>query len=272
MRLITLKPATSHSGEEVRLDIYLQEASEKLYIKSRPMVLICPGGGYEWTSDREADPIAFEFLAMGYHAAVLRYSVAPARYPTALQELAFSVAHIRENAKAYHVDAENIYVLGCSAGGHLAATLGIKWNDPELLDAIDKESDAVKPNGLILCYPVITSGEFAHHGSFRNLLGDQYEACHERLSIEKQIGEQMPPAFIWHTYADESVPVENSLLLADALRKNHIPFEMHLFEKGEHGLSLANKLTAEPAGDRLEESCMPWIDLCHTWLKGKCGF
>ena len=103
---------------------YIQEYSEAMAINDRPLILLCPGGGYTRTSDREAEPMALKFLAMGYHAAVLRYSCAPAEYPTSLKELAYSIKFLREHAKEWHIDPHKIVVEGCSAGGHLAASLG----------------------------------------------------------------------------------------------------------------------------------------------------
>ena len=126
--------------------------------RKRPVVLICPGGGYQMTSDREAEALAVRFMAMGYHAAILRYSVAPARFPEALLQLATAVAMLRENAEKWHIDTEKIVVQGSSAGGHLAASLGVFWNKPFVAEALGMDSEKFRPNGLMLSYPVITSG------------------------------------------------------------------------------------------------------------------
>lgn len=130
--------------------------------RKRPVVLICPGGGYVMTSDREAEALAVRFMAMGYHAAILRYSTAPARFPEALLQLATAVAMLRENAEKWHIDTEKIVVQGSSAGGHLAASLGVFWNKPFVAEALGIASEKFRPNGLMLSYPVITSGEKAH--------------------------------------------------------------------------------------------------------------
>ena len=157
---------------------YIQEYSEAMAINDRPLILLCPGGGYTRTSDREAEPMALKFLAMGYHAAVLRYSCAPAEYPTSLKELAYSIKFLREHAKEWHIDPHKIVVEGCSAGGHLAASLGVFWDEDFLAESQGlsaSEHELLRPDGLLLCYPVITSGEFAHRGSFENLLGSRQE-------------------------------------------------------------------------------------------------
>ena len=253
-----------------RLITYIQEDSDAMAIRERPLILICPGGGYTRTSDREAEPVALKFLAMGYHAAVLRYSCAPAVFPTSLLELASAMAMIRNNAKQWHVDSEKIIVQGSSAGGHLAASLGMFWDEDFVAEGIglgEADHELLRPNGMILCYPVITSGEFAHRGSFESLLGDRQEELGEKLSLEKQVNDKTPPAFIWHTYTDQSVPVENSLLLVSALRKAGIPTEFHMYPRGEHGLALANRLTQTNDGRGIQEECTSWIDLAHTWVE-----
>lgn len=168
---------------------YIQEDSDAMAIRERPLILICPGGGYTRTSDREAEPVALKFLAMGYHAAVLRYSCAPAVFPTSLLELASAMAMIRNNVKQWHVDSEKIIVQGSSAGGHLAASLGMFWDEDFVAQGIglgEADHELLRPNGMILSYPVITSGEFAHRGSFESLLGDRQEELGEKLSLENR--------------------------------------------------------------------------------------
>ena len=206
---------------------------------------------------------------MGYHAAVLRYSTAPARFPVALTELAFSVKHIREHAKEWHVDTNKIIVQGCSAGGHLAASLGMFWDEnflAEELDLDESQHDLIRPDGMILCYPVITTGKFTHRFSVQNLIGDN-EELRETMSLEKQVSSKTPKAFIWHTFEDEGVLVENSLLLVNALRRVGISTEFHMYPRGKHGLALANQLTATTDKKSVQEECASWIDLVRTWLE-----
>ena len=254
-----------------RLVTYIQDYSEAIGIDNRKLVLLCPGGGYAHTSDREAEAMALQFLAMGYHAAVLRYSVAPAKYPTALLEVAKSVQIIREHAKEWHVDADKIVVEGCSAGGHLAASYCMFWRKPfvaEALGILGEDAEKIlKPNGMMLSYPVITSGEFAHRGSFENLLGDRQEELGQEMSLEFQVSKDVPPAFIWHTFEDGAVPVENSLLLVSALRREGVSTEFHMYPRGCHGLALANELTATPQGGAYEPDCSSWISLAKTWME-----
>lgn len=255
---------------ETKLVTYIQEPSPSLAIRKRPLILICPGGGYTMTSDREAESIALQFLAMGYHAAVLRYSCAPAQYPTALLELASCMVLIRNKAEEWQVDSEKIIVQGCSAGGHLAACLGMFWNQDFIAEGIGLKKEKQKllrPNGMLLCYPVITSGEFAHRGSFENLLGSREAELSDKLSLENQVTKDTPKTFVWHTFEDQVVPVENSLLLVSALHKAGISTEFHLYPKGQHGLALANFLTAASDGSAVQEECTSWVGLAHTWIE-----
>ena len=250
-----------------RLITYIQDHSDAIGVRKRKLVLLCPGGGYEHTSDREAEAMALQFLAMGYHAAVLRYSVSPSRYPTALLELAKSVQIIREHSNEWNVDADKIVIQGCSAGGHLAVSYCIFWQEQIVSDALEiVDNKILRPNGMLLCYPVITSGEYGNKHSFENLLGDRYESLKDSLSLENYINADVPPAFIWHTFEDSCVPVENSLLLVAALRRKGISTEFHLYPRGDHGLSLANELTAFPDGYGIVPECASWITLAKTWL------
>lgn len=248
---------------------FLDSSIEMRPNEKRPVILMCPGGGYEMTSDREAEPMAMQFLAMGYHVAVLRYSVCPVRYPAALLQVAESVLYLKEHADEYHIDPEKIVVQGCSAGGHLAANYGIAWNSPFLTKLMGMENDPerLRVAGLLLCYPVITSGEKAHEESFRNLLGEQYEEKKEELSLENQVTPDTPPTFLWHTATDETVPVENSLYFFQACLQQGVSAELHIYPVGGHGLSLANEETCRANGIGVQKECQSWIGLAQTWLE-----
>lgn len=248
---------------------FLDSSIEMRPNEKRPVILMCPGGGYEMTSDREAEPMAMQFLAMGYHVAILRYSVCPVRYPAALLQVAESVLYLKEHADEYHIDPEKIVVQGCSAGGHLAANYGIAWNSPFLTKLMGMENDPERlcVAGLLLCYPVITSGEKAHEESFRNLLGEQYEEKKEELSLENQVTPDTLPTFLWHTATDETVPVENSLYFFQACLQQGVSAELHIYPVGGHGLSLANEETCRANGIGVQKECQSWIGLAQTWLK-----
>jgi acetyl esterase/lipase len=220
------------------------------------------------TADGEAEPVAMRFLGKGINVCILRYSVAsqaPVRFPVALEQVARSIVLLREKAEEWGIEADKIAVLGFSAGGHLAATMGMFWNREFLAERMGMENERFKPNGLILCYPVITSGEYGHAGSFQNLLGEKYAdpAMLAEMSIENVVSADTPPVFLWHTWTDDLVPVENSLLLMSALCRQKIPLEAHIYPNGHHGLSLGTTET----GPCLYPEMSGWIELAIAWVK-----
>ena len=268
MQNFTKKLTKQHSHTK-KFTTYLPDnSSEMNSTQVRPTILICPGGGYEMTSDREAEPIALQIAALNYNAFVLRYSVAPARYPVALLEAAEAMKQIRTHAKEWQVDTQAIIIAGFSAGGHLAANLATQWNR-ELSIKYGYAAELIKPNGLFLAYAVLTSGKYAHHDSIKALLGERYgqKDLMEKVSLEKQVTAAVPPTFIWHTATDDLVPVENALLFVQALRQVGISFEMHIFPKGGHGLSLATANTVDANGYGIEPQVAAWFGLFATWLK-----
>jgi len=256
-------------GNVATLTTYLLENHEEIdRNRTRPMVIICPGGGYRFVSEREAEPVAIQLNAMGFHAGVLRYSVFPVKYPTALIQLAKAVAYAREHAVEWNIQSNRVIVAGFSAGGHLAASLGTLWQENFLEDILQMPKENYQPNGMLLSYPVITSGENAHRESFRDLLQDQYDELAEKTSLEKRVTENTPPTFLWHTFEDSVVPVENALLFTQALNDKKIPFELHIYPRGEHGLSLANEETESKLNSRsVQPECQNWITMAGTWIK-----
>jgi len=266
------KIGVNNEGFQPKLTVYLPDNSPEIDInRKRPMVIVCPGGAYALTSDREAEPIALKYLSAGIAAAVLRYSVGTAKYPAPQLELAKAVAMVRENAETWNIDSNKIIVSGFSAGGHLAASYSTLWNRAFITEYFGYHNQENKPNGMILSYPVITSGPKAHRGSFEFLLGDKKNDPEllEMLSVEKQVTADTPPAFIWHTCDDQAVPVENSLMLASAMVEAGINVELHIFPKGVHGLSLANRETSsdEAASFFVVPECQVWIDMAIRWVE-----
>jgi acetyl esterase/lipase len=179
--------------------------------------------------------------------------------------LAWCVKTIRQNADKWHVLSNAVFVCGFSAGGHLAASLGTLWNEPFLKAALGPGN--WKPDGQILSYAVLSLGEHTHAGSRDNLLGaSNTEATCKRLSLENRVSGETVPTFLWHTVEDESVPVENSMLYAAALQKHHIPFEMHLFEKGGHGLSTCEDITSD-LGKEVVPDNQAWVDMSIRFIR-----
>ncbi len=231
---INLREQSFEDGRVSSITAYILDTGQC----PRPAIIIFPGGGYSQCSDREAERIAIRYNSAGFNTFVVRYTLAPNRHPEPIMDAANAIKHIRENAEKYNIHPEQIVVVGFSAGGHLAASISTLWNDNSIFSDKEIFHAMHKPNASILAYPVITSGEFAHRGSFNNLLGkDASSEELSKVSLELQVGKHTSPTFLWHTYEDMGVPVENSLLYAMALSKYRVPCEMHIYPEGPHGLS-----------------------------------
>lgn len=263
MRVFEVNPLPN---TDAHLRVYLR-SSEYEFVKldKRPLMLVVPGGGYSMTSDREADPIAMAFCKRGYQACILRYSCRtaseqPALGDKPLLEAAAAIRYAREHAAEWGIDPDKITVCGFSAGGHLAASLGVHWNHP---DYIPDAGEIYKPNAMILSYAVATANRFSHRGSIGNLTGvDGESALDGRYDAAAYVDKDTAPAFIWHTQEDNCVPVENALTMANEMQKNGRPYSLHIFTHGWHGLSLS---TAEVGGGPAE--VQDWVELAHKWLR-----
>ncbi len=227
-------------------------------------VLICPGGGYSFLSPREGKPIAEAFSQAGYHGAVLEYCLKPRVLGTGpLKELAWCERFLR-NSESWQGKGEKIWVVGFSAGGHLAASLGALWNEDQVFS---KEEQALnRPDGLILAYPVISMDRYSHARSVARLTGGR-EELKELFSLDKRDLSQCPPVFIWNTLEDEKVPAMNSLLFAAKLAQDGASCEYHLYHKGLHGMSLATpQVESEEEDLHPDEHIASWFSLCLQWM------
>lgn len=226
-------------------------------------ILILPGGGYQALAPHEADPIALWLNTLGITGIVLRYRRAPLQHPIPFMDASRAMRMVRARASEWDIDPHRVGILGSSAGGHLAATVSTQFDSGELRAENPIDRHVSRPDLTILMYPVITLQDpFAHVGSRLNLLGKNAPvALIEKLSADKNVSAQTPPAFLFHTVDDSAVPVENSLMYAEALRQKQISFEMHLYEHGEHGVGLAQ---SDPV-------LSSWPSRCADWL-GRRGF
>ena len=260
-------PALPVPQSEVSFTAYLRKNDEFLGEGHRfPAVIVCPGGGYARCSVREAEPVALRFVSEGYNCFVLNYPVAPDRYPSSLLYLSAAVAWVRRNADELNVDPERVAVCGFSAAGHLCATLSAFWQEEFIARQLGLAPEENRPDASILCYPVITFGEFAHAGSRNNLLGEEPDpTLVEKLSIENSVTPLFPPTFLWNTYTDGVVPAENSLLLAASLRRAGVSVEFHMYHQGPHGLSMCDHTTATNENS-VNPHCASWFPLCCEWL------
>ncbi len=234
--------------------------------RRHPAILLLPGGAYMLVSDREAEPVALRYMAKGFCAFILDYSVAPIQYPVQLIEAAMAMAYIRLEAELFHVAPNKVAALGFSAGGHLCGCLATIFDDAPVLAALKENAHLARPDAVVLAYPVITSGEKAHAASFLNLCGED-AALKARMSLETRVTKNAAPAFLWHTVADASVPVRNSLVLAMAYDEAGVPFTLHVFETGKHGLSTADSAVyALNEVPEVSAGVTDWINMSINWL------
>ncbi len=233
----------------------------------RPAVVVIPGGGYEIVSRREGEPVAQAFLSRGFQTFILTYPCAPdgVHYPEQLLEAAVAVDYVRKNARALHVDPEAVFVMGFSAGGHLTGNLAVEYDQVSRL--YGKALDC-RPTAVGLCYPVIAP-DAGHFGSFENLLSGMPQAQKEKymaqLSLDTRVTAQTPPAFLWSTAEDTVVPSENALRYALALARNKIPYELHVYPQGEHGLSVCSR-EINASLDFLQKNSR-WLDDCAAFFR-----
>jgi acetyl esterase/lipase len=238
----------------------------------RPGVVLVPGGGYHCVVDHEQECIAVQFLAKGYHVFILNYTVnedgSRPLHSLPLEQLARAMAFIRGHAREWHLDPGRLALAGFSAGGHLAGSLAVHWHREWLKERTALSPERIRPDALILAYPVTTTGPFAHRGSIDHLLGP--DATEEELhlySLEEQVTAHVPPVFLWHTQEDEFVPVMGSLLFAQACIRENVPLELHIYPENRHGLSLAIKETAWEDPASVDPHIAGWFSLCTEWLE-----
>ncbi len=228
----------------------------------RGAVIVCPGGGYALHADHEGEPVARWLNRIGLAAFVLNYRVAPHRHPAPLRDAQRAIRLVRHTSVEWNLDSGRIAILGFSAGGHLAATAATTWDhgDPNASDEVERSSS--RPDALVLGYPVISFGACAHPGSMRNLVGDNPSPrLRRRLSAENRVNPETPPTFLWHTADDPAVSVEHSLLFAGALERHRVPFALHVFPHGAHGLGLAED----------DPEVRTWTSHCARFLADAAG-
>lgn len=262
------------AGYKGILSLYLHDESPEWAGdgRFRPALLVLPGGGYAYCSDREAEPVALTFLAKSFNAFVLDYTCAPtASYPTQLLEASMAMAYIRENAKEFHILEDKVAVMGFSAGGHLACSLSTLYAENVVKEYLNEKAKLVRPDLMVLGYPVILTNELTHLGT-KNNVSNFDEKLAEFLSLEKHVDKNCPPAFIWTTTNDDAVPSENTLEIAYAYKRAGVSFELHMFEKGNHGLSVSN---IETSGDIYPQcnnkAVNKWLELIDNFFNAN-GF
>lgn len=269
-------------NETAHLDTYLLNNSNEYNVgKKRPFVLVLPGGAYAFTSDREAEPIALRFNSIGCHTGILWYTtrdLVPNVPRHAFEEAMMAVKWVREHADDYLIDPDQIIVCGFSAGGHLAIECATMWHEPWIAEKLGCDPKQLKINLAIPCYAAakaekMPKGEAGplmlrakQSGNMRFFgTDDPSDEDVEAYNCLNKVSQHTPPMFIWHTYEDQLVDVANSIELAWTLKKHKIPFELHIFEKGEHGLALADRTTARKDSHK-NAHVYHWFELCEEWL------
>ena len=228
-------------------------------------MVICPGGGYGGLAPHEGNDYALWLNQHGVTCFVLKYRLGSHgyRHPAMLNDAVRAVRWVRAHADDFKIDSHRIGIMGSSAGGHLASTLVTHFDAGDTNSADKIEQQSSRPDLGILCYAVISMGEFTHKGSLHNLLGTNASPqLVKLLSNELQVTANTPPCFLWTTFEDKTVPMENTMMFADALRKNHVPFDLHVYQKGGHGMGLGDRKApfANPH---------PWAGDCLFWLKAQ---
>ena len=281
---------------DVTLTTYLiGDSPEMLNGKKRPAILVCPGGAYMFCSDREAEPIALRFMAMGYHAFVLRYSVynrgvmvdprgemppdPDGQYPNAMCDIGAAMLYIRDHSEAWLVDADRVFLSGFSAGAHNSAMYCTRWNSGLLSERFGRPASDFKPAGAVLGYGyydwavlrdtdeddmtrmMSESVDFAYFGT-KHPTKEQYEMASPALCVTRDT----PPMFLWTTCGDNTLPSQQSMLMGCALAQAGIPYELHVFEKGDHGLALADQATAG-FREQINGDVAGWIPMAQRWLE-----
>lgn len=262
MKQIEIVPLTSQGG---KLSGFLHDFDLSDVPRGpRPAVLIIPGGGYRKLVTREREPVAFEFFTAGFHAFLLDYMVQDDQHskPVGLMPLKQAlraVELIRENAGNWNINPRQVAVLGFSAGGHLAGSCAVLWDHPGLLESVGEDVRRCRPDAAVLCYPVtLTTKPYLHLGSIRSLAG---EGDYSLFNLPPQVNRETPPCFLWSTVEDERVSVQNTLAFAQALQDNDVPYELHLYTRGRHGLALGRAESGE-----IHPHLSSWVRLCKEWL------
>jgi len=263
----------SPANSEATLTSYLWERSSQMSSdvswqpQKRPAVIICPGGAYRFLSDREAEPVVMQFYSEGFQVFLLKYSLLEeCAYPAPLEEASRAIWLVRSNSAEWGIDPDKIVIGGFSAGGHFSALIGTRWNEPGLAERLGIPEGGNKPNGLILCYgklePVKEGLDFDISPEDVGYILRIYD---ERADTIKNVTKDTPPSFIWHTRSDSLVSADESMRFAANCLKENVPFELHVYSEGVHGLSLGNDLCdyKQPHAVNVDS----WVSLCINWFK-----
>jgi len=267
--LKALYPDALKDAPETLITEYVADVSSEIKDAPRPVMIVFPGGGYRFCSDRENEPVCLEYLAKGFHVFALKYAIRGYAYPVQLLQACATIRYIRTHAKELNIDPQKISVVGFSAGGHCAAMFATMANEPVVLNAFGAKKGDLVPNAAVLCYAVLVN-RYGHKVTYDEISGGDDE-LREYLSLEQRVTPDTPPCYIFHTFSDEAVDVRNSLYFAAALKENGVSAQIRIAENGPHGVSLAD--------DRVASNNAGWKDKphfdfpeCKGWLEESVEF
>ena len=262
-------------GKNVTLTTYIhdQSAQGNFQISKRPAIIVMPGGAYSFLSDAEGEPVALTFLKEGYNTFVLRYSVGDAcTYPEILEEVSLAIWEVRSHAEEWNINPDAIVLMGFSAGACLAAMSATQWNTPGLAQRLGVPFEGVKPNAAVIAYaPWDNTNTIQKDPKYYNPdCAKIAKDCTPELDFINYTGPHMPPLFIWHNRYDKFVPAINPVMISAKMLELGLPFELHLFQGGEHGMSVCNRLSsygeeARELNNRNPNVAM-WVPMCTNWM------
>lgn len=265
---IKLKRVNKKIKSEAFLKTYVPENSKEFCEnRKRKAILVFPGGGYEFVSDRENEPIALKLVSEDIAVFTLTYSIINFSYPYPFIEAFAALAYIKENAEKYNIDKEHVAVMGFSAGGHLASFVSLNSESENWAKLIGKDKELIKVDGCLLGYPVTILSYLPKFNSNLKAIKRNIPDRAEELDILSNVTDQFPKTFIWTTQNDALVPAENSILLAEKLTELRVFCEFHMFPNGNHGLSLANEIVSEKEIDSIDPKIKTWIDYAIHFVK-----
>lgn len=272
------------------LTAYIQDSFQEYQsITERPAVILCPGGAFLGITEKEAEPVALQFIAEGYQVFLLRYSVGleAARLPNPMIDAAKAISFVRENAKRWYINPNKIILTGFSTGGFVAAALGATWQEDYLSKALNVDNSILKPNALLLAYPILDMKllqEQLKNKSqemqtliemmFQVIYGTQYpnQAQLDEWKIRRRITASMPPTFLWSTTEDGIIGNSANLEFVQILNAINIPYEFHLFQLGPHGISLGDyRVGYSEKQVKSFGNSIKWIDMALNWISDLFG-
>lgn len=253
----------------VNMHTYIQDMYKNVKAIKRPAIIVLPGGAFSFLADNEGEPVALTFAKEGFSTFVLNYSIGDdSVFPNPLDDVSRAIWEVRRNADVWGIDPNQIALMGFSAGACVAAMSATQWNTPGLAERLHIPPEGIKPNAAVIGYGASLLSTIFDSMDENLVIPEPGKLTADRtpqVDVVNYVDTQTAPMFIWHNRYDQYVPVKNPLLLADKMEQYGLPFELHIFQSGKHGMSVNNNLT-NPTGEGIDESVSSWVPLCTSWL------